>query len=109
MSGFLLLNWKVLLAVAVISAVVALGTAVLLAGRRPQWTERRRIVAASLATPFLLLGGMLIGIVLAAGSQSEGWGDLVRGTLIAIGSSAALLGLLVSVPVAILVTRALRD
>ena len=109
MSGFLLLNWKVLLAVAIISAVIALGMAVLLSGRRPQWTELRRVVVASLATPFLLFGGMLVGIVFASGSESEGWGDLVLGTLIAIGSSAVLLGLLVSVPVALLVSRALRD
>lgn len=88
------MNWSFLLFAFCIAVVTGSIAATTLASLRPEWSERRRLLASALVLPALTLLGAAVGIVallLSGPGEGENMSDLALAALSAIGGVFALL------------------
>lgn len=88
---YVVLHWWVWLAVALFGAATGFAGGNLLALRRPGWTAGKRILAAALIAPLLILLGAVAGILLVSLSAQPGdWSDLAVAAMLQLGATLAL-------------------
>ena len=110
MTEFLVVRWWVLAAVLLFGALMAGAAMGLMSARRPEWSQARRVVGASLVAPLMIVLGTLAGILLTAfNSSTDGWGDLARAALLQVGAWGAVLAVLGGSPAAALVARMVEE
>lgn len=108
--SFLVVRWWVILSVLVIGALVAAAASALLSSRRPGWARGKRVVAAALVAPVLILLGTAVGIGMTLSSgPADQWDDLATAVLLQIGLIGAGLTFVAGLAGALTVDRALRS
>ena len=100
------MNWAVILIAFIFAVLAAAWVHGVLARRRPEWSERRLMIGATLALPILILIASVAGIafVLVSGpGKGENMQDLAVAVIAAMGglfSLVAITGGLVGVSLA---------